>query len=296
MSGTVPPLGLWPLDEQVGSTNPPVLQWTAAPTMYDATAQTVNLNATLVFFAHGVRWTLAPQLIAIPLAGPLHNPTLSYAMNPSGNAAVAPTSASLTLNLSAASENTYELHVAWRFQWGDTKQVNLVVVLDETILPSTPAKATATLNNGAPSKPTSLPLNVEPFPALDDGAIVVKFDADSSAAVSACQLLPGMHLAMGTRPDKSDRPVQGCAALTFTIAEKAVSSPSFSAGAGYFDAIFLCRWGAPLQDSTPWTPLQSFRRIYGSSAGELAISYAMNLTPPDAKRRLTRASGTAGSC
>ena len=71
--------------------------------------------------------------------------------------------------------------------------------------------------------------------------------------------------------------LRGFAALTFTISEQTGNIPTFTTGAAHLEAIVQCEWGSPLQEAALGKPATGADQIYGSSSGQLAVSYTANL-------------------
>jgi hypothetical protein len=101
---------------------------------------------------------------------------------------------------------------------------------------------------------------------LTSGGLALQFAWDHAGepgTVPPLQLLPGMHVGSNDVP--------GFAALSFTVREDG-DVPSLALATAFVEATLHCRWGAFLQEP-PLEGEDPLRRVFGSSAGDLAFGY-----------------------
>ena len=91
----------------------------------------------------------------------------------------------------------------------------------------------------------------------------------------ALQLLPGMNIA-------ANRDVPGYAILAFDVIAAVPASdlfqtslPSFQVATAFLEALIQCSWGSFLQ--SPASPGPTFSQVFGSSAGEIAFGYTLQV-------------------
>ena len=289
-SGSVEaPVGDWPLSDRPDT---PRLLWSAIRLTPDK--QSLVLKAVLSYRAHAVSWTLPPKTLIIPFASPVSAVTYMAAdFRSSQDAAISIQAATLTLDFSSAATQPtgHHLSMTWRFVWGQPEQLRLVTSYVDPVLAQSPAKTSDPSAPPAPDALTAvldhlgqgLPLVLRDVgapapqpPNLDSGAVQVEWSGVTASDPHAFQVLPGFHLT--GRPGRASR---GFGIMVFSASERPGDVPVIDRPAGgFFEALFECAWGNPLQASAPAAdPAASNRRVFGSSAGQIDAAYTAAFDP-----------------
>jgi hypothetical protein len=278
-----PVVNEWPLSDVPDA---PVVRWTHV----DIVAGGLTVHFRLAYRSHGVSWTLPETTLPVPFAAPF-KPVVTY--NPgdfqSGpDDTVAILSATLALNLSLGHTFT----VQWQFAWGNPRELRLVAVFDDAVLPPRviPAGSLSPLSAQFEHGGQKLRLRLgEPggkpplMPNLDGNAVQIQWSGvdTTTARPAELQVLPGFYLS-----GDALEATRGYALLGFELVDQPSGLPHLNGPtAGRLEALFACRWGVSL-----FAPLASVKdseeRLFGSSSGRIDAAYTSRYgTDPNAPTR-----------